>query len=510
MAAGTGSNDRVTTANGIVEGTTVPGSQIRVFKGIPYAQPPVGDLRWKAPQPPLNWNGVLQAHDFGPRAMQLPLFGDMVFRSRGMSEDCLYLNVWTPARSAHEHLPVLVYFYGGGFAAGDGSELRYDGESMARRGIVALTVNYRLGIFGFLAHPELTRESPNYASGNYGLMDQSAALQWVQKNIAAFGGDPNRVTIAGQSAGSFSVCAQMASPLSRNLIAGAIGESGSLIGMWPPTTLVDAEINGVTFANKIGAPTIAALRAIPATQLLDDVGKTKGVLFGAIVDGYFMPKDPEQIFAAGQQAHVPLLIGWNSEESGPDGVLKGKPATPENYIAAVQKMQPDRAADLLKLYPGTTPDEVLQSATDLASDRGLGYSTWKWCDMQIKTGGKSVYRYFYTHPRPSTVSSPGNPASGAVHSAEIEYAMGNLATNKVFAWTPDDYKLSATLQGYFANFIKTGDPNGATLPAWPKSNDSGTGEVMHLDIVSGCSPEQNRARYLLLDQIHAANKVAGH
>jgi para-nitrobenzyl esterase len=346
MAAGTGSNDRVTTANGIVEGTTVPGSQIRVFKGIPYAQPPVGDLRWKAPQPPLNWNGVLQAHDFGPRAMQLPLFGDMVFRSRGMSEDCLYLNVWTPARSAHEHLPVLVYFYGGGFAAGDGSELRYDGESMARRGIVALTVNYRLGIFGFLAHPELTRESPNYASGNYGLMDQSAALQWVQKNIAAFGGDPNRVTIAGQSAGSFSVCAQMASPLSRNLIAGAIGESGSLIGMWPPTTLVDAEINGVTFANKIGAPTIAALRAIPATQLLDDVGKTKGVLFGAIVDGYFMPKDPEQIFAAGQQAHVPLLIGWNSEESGPDGVLKGKPATPENYIAAVQKMQPDRAADL--------------------------------------------------------------------------------------------------------------------------------------------------------------------
>src|SRR5258708_4737217 len=216
------------TSNGVLEGV-VEASGIRSFKGIPLAEPPVGTLRFREPQPVHNWKGVRKAAAFGPRAMQLPLFSDMNFRSNGMSEDCLYLNVWTPAKSAKEKLPVLVYFYGGGFVAGDGSEPRYDGESMAAKGIVTITVNYRLGVFGFMAHPELTRESPHHASGNYALLDQSAALKWVQQNIAAFGGDPKRVTIAGESAGSSSVSAQMASPLSKNLIDGAIGESGSPI-----------------------------------------------------------------------------------------------------------------------------------------------------------------------------------------------------------------------------------------------------------------------------------------
>ena len=215
------------TLNGILEGINESG--IVEFKGVPYAVPPVGVLRWREPQPVKNWNGIRKADQFSPRAMQLNVFGDMNFRSNGMSEDCLYLNVWTPAKSANDRLPVLVYFYGGGFDIGDGSEPRYDGESMARKGIVSITVNYRLGVFGFLSHPELTKESPYHASGNYGLIDQTAALQWIHQNISAFGGDPKKITIAGESAGSYSVSVLMASPLSKNIIAAAIGESGSLL-----------------------------------------------------------------------------------------------------------------------------------------------------------------------------------------------------------------------------------------------------------------------------------------
>src|SRR5678809_226250 len=244
-----GEAPRIKTANGTLEGMNESG--IKTFKGVPFAAPPVGVLRWKEPQPVKDWTGVRKADKFGPRAMQLPVFGDMSFRSDGMSEDCLYLNVWTPAKTGNEKLPVLVYFYGGGYMAGDGSELRYDGESMAREGIVSVTVNYRLGVFGFLSHPELTKESSHHASGNYGLLDQSAAVQWVQKNIAAFGGDPKKITIAGESAGSSSVSAQMASPLSRNIIAGAIGESGSLLGSMPTASLADAEKLGENFASGI-------------------------------------------------------------------------------------------------------------------------------------------------------------------------------------------------------------------------------------------------------------------
>src|ERR1044071_4690208 len=277
--------DRVKTANGAIEGLGPQANGVRAFKGIPFGQPPVGDLRWKAPQPVRNWTGVREAKQFGPRCMQLPVFGDMNFRSNGMGEDCLYLNVWTPVKSANERLPVLVYFFGGGFVAGDGSEPRYDGESMARKGIVALTVNYRLGVFGFFAHQELTKESPHHASGNYGLLDQSAALNWVQQNIAAFGGDPKKITIAGESAGSFSVSAQMASPLSRNIIAGAIGESGSLLGLNPTATLNDAENSGAKFAQGIQKNSLADLRAMPADELLKTTANAGFGTFPVCVDG---------------------------------------------------------------------------------------------------------------------------------------------------------------------------------------------------------------------------------
>jgi para-nitrobenzyl esterase len=495
----------VRTASGLVSGTTDPGG-IRVFRGVPFAAPPVRELRWREPQPVKSWTGVRPADRFGPRCMQAPIYSDMVFRSAGVSEDCLYLNIWTPARTAGERLPVLVYFFGGGFMAGDGSEPRYDGESMARKGIVAITVNYRLGVFGFLAHPELTRESPHHASGNYGLLDQAAALRWVHDNIAAFGGDPAKVTIAGESAGSISVSAQMASPLARDLIAGAIGESGAQIApTFPPIPLAQGEQNGVKFAASVGAPSLAALRALSSQEVLDAAGRPGAGRFSAVVDGYFLPKPTADIYAAGEQAHVPLLVGWNSEESGARGVLGSDPATPEGYAAALKRLYGDRADEALRAYPGSTPEEVQSSATALAGDRFIAFSTWKWAELAGKTGGKPVYRYFYSRPRPA-MNPPGKagPASGAAHSAEIEYAMGNLDTNHVYAWTADDHKVSATMQQFFANFVKTGNPNGPGLPEWPAANTGDAARVMHIDVESRAEPDRTRARYLFLDRIYSA------
>jgi para-nitrobenzyl esterase len=522
LAADTFAQDRVKTGNGIVEGTSEKNSDVRSFKGIPFAAPPVGDLRWKPPQPVKGWTGVRKADQFGPRCMQRAVFGDMGFRSNGMSEDCLYLNVWTPAKPGRQSgrplLPVLVYFYGGGFVAGDGSEARYEGESMARKGIVALTVNYRLGVFGFLAHPELTKESPHHASGNYGLLDQNAALLWVKQNIAAFGGDPQRVTIAGESAGSISVSAQMASPLSKNLIAGAIGESGSIIGALSAVPLAEGEERGMKFATSVSASSLEALRAMPAQQLLEATGRPGTQFPSPTVDGYLFPKAPVEIYAAGEQAHVPLLVGSNSEESSYFGVLGREAPTVENYRRVLQRLYGDRAEEAFKLYPAATETEVKDAAQDLASDRFISYSTWKWLDLATRTGGKATYYYYYARPRPEMRAEMGNATPGlaggvnrspqaaanarpkprgAVHSAEIEYAMGNLDSNKVYAWTPDDYKVSKTMLEYFTNFIKTGNPNGAGVPAWPTFD---TGKRMTIDVNTRVETENVRARYQFLDQ----------
>lgn len=472
---------RATTATGVTEGVT-EASGVTSYKGLPYAAAPVGKLRWTAPQPAAKWKGVRKADHFGARCMQLPLFSDMVFRADGVSEDCLFLNVWTPAKSPKEKLPVLVYFYGGGFAAGDGSEPRYDGESMAAKGIVTLTVNYRLNVFGFLAHPELTKEAPHHSSGNYGLMDQAAALQWVQKNIAAFGGDPSRVTIAGESAGSFSVSAQMINPQAKGLIAGAIGESGSLLGLTPPMPLAAAEQMGAGFAQTLGAPSLKELRALPAQQLLDALKKPTAWFF-AIQDGYVIPRSPVAIFAAGEQARVPLLAGWNSHEGHYKQILGETEATAQNFSTALQKLYGDQAGAAQQAYSG----DVKQAATALASDRFIGYGTWKWIDSHARTSGKPTYRYYYTRPRPGQ--------EGAGHSVEIEYAMGNLAGNKVYAWTAEDKALSAQMQAYFANFIKTGNPNGAGLPEWPQASAGAGSQLMQLDVPSKAISATDDAHY---------------
>lgn len=494
------SDNRAKTANGTLEGITEP-SGIRSFKGIPFAAPPIGELRWKPPQPAANWQGVRKADKFGPRAMQNPIFGDMAFRSEGMSEDCLYLNVWTPAKSSRESLPVLVYFFGGGFQAGDGSEGRYDGESMARKGIVAITVNYRLNVFGFMAHPELTKESPNHASGNYGLLDQYAALLWVRENIATFGGDPKKVTIAGESAGSIAVSAQMASPLSKKLFAGAIGESGSLMGALTPVPLADAEAAGTKFAATNGVNSLAELRGLPATKLLEFIGKRGAPWFSLTIDGYFLQKDPFALFAAGEQAKVPILVGWNSEESNARGVLGQDKPTVANFEKAVKRLYPKNGDQAFKVYHPVTDDEVMAVATDLASDRFIAFSTWRWADAHSQTGGKPVYRYYFSHARPAMKSPTGNNSGlpkGAPHASEIEYALGNLDKNNVYAWTPDDFKVSDIMQTYFANFIKKANPNGKNLPKWNPVKANKPAGFMHIDTETKLETEQHRDRYLFL------------
>ena len=510
---------QITTANGIIEGEFDIKTNIQSFKGIPFAQPPVGNLRWKEPQPVLNWTGIKQTKKFGPRAVQSNIFGDMGFRSDGISEDCLYLNVWSPAKSANEKLPVLVYFYGGGFAAGDGSENRYDGENMAKKGIVTLTVNYRLGIFGFFSHPELTKESPNHASGNYGFQDQNAALKWVQANIAQFGGDPKRVTIAGESAGSIAVSAQMASPLSKNLIAGAIGESGgSFYPTLAPVPLAEAEKTGLEFGQKIGAKSLKELRAMSTLELYQKSSGTSMGVFKSTIDGYFLPKSLPEIFESKQQAMIPLLLGWNSEEMTFRALNIGKDLTNESYAAKIKELYGDKAQEVLKLYPAGNPEITEQSATDLAGDRFIAYSTWKWFDLHRKNSSQPVYRYYFSKPRPEMrdkdleaglaggvikkdKNEPKAPKpKGAVHSAEIEYAMGNLATNKDYAWTEDDYKVSETMMNYFANFIKSGNPNGEKLPIWPMAKDEKKPEIMVIDMESKAKKAENDDRYLFLDK----------
>src|SRR6185312_16217623 len=423
--------------------------KVRAFEGIPFAAPPVGKLRWQAPQPVAAWDGVKKATAFGSRCMQAPIYSDMIFRDPGPSEDCLYVNVWTPAQSADAKLPVMVWIYGGGFAAGAASEPRQDGSKLAEKGVIVVSMYYRLGIFGFMAHPELTKESPHHASGNYGLLDQAAALDWVHKNIAAFGGNPDKVTIFGESAGSISVSAQMASPLSKDLIHGAIGESGSMFMLQLPTlSLAQAEKQGEDFGKSIGAADLAALRAMPAQELIDKVQQQKATYrFWPITDGYFFPEQPSEIYAQGKQAHVPLLAGWNKDEGSANSLFGKKPQTLANYKAKLKEWYGKNASQMLKLYPAANEAEMKESAGALAGDRFIAYSTWKWIEDQLGTGGSPVYRYHFEQAPPQPA---GEASRGAYHSADIEYVFQALDSKKL-PWTDADRKLSDMISSYWTN-----------------------------------------------------------
>ena len=479
--------------DGKLKGSYSETAKIYAFKGIPYAAPPVGNLRWEPPQPESKWKGTLQATEFGARCMQARLFDDMVFKDKGPSENCLYLNVWTPSISNKQKLPVMFWIHGGGFVAGAASEPRQDGENLAKLGVVVVSLNYRLTVFGFFAHPELTQASSHHASGDYGLMDMAAALEWVKKNIQAFGGNPDKVTIFGESAGSWAVSDLMASPVSKDLFAGAIGESGagfSSTSLAAPT-LAESETADAAFASSINAASLAALRAIPADELLKDSMKPgAGARFTPNIDGYFLPEPVSAIFAAGKQAHVPLLAGWNQDEGGTPATSK---ATMESFAADAQKHYGDKADEFLKLYPAATAEEAKSSAAALARDNFIAFATWKWIEAQTATGQAPVYRYLFTHVQP-----PPNDVRGAYHSADIEFVFEDLDWKKM-DWRESDRQLSALMAGYWTNFAKKGDPNGKGLPTWPQYKASDGYEVMHLDIPPRVIPEEHRDRYLFME-----------
>ncbi|HEY1950404.1 MAG TPA: carboxylesterase family protein [Bryobacteraceae bacterium] len=491
--------DVVTTDKGAVSGTATADSKIRIFKGIPYAAPPVGDLRWKPPQPAASWSDTLAATEFGPRCMQGPIYSDMIFRDKAPSENCLHLNVWTPTTSANAHLPVMVWIYGGGFAAGAASEPRQDGENLARKGVVVVSMNYRLGIFGFFTHPDLAKESGHNATGNYGLMDQAAALEWVKKNIAAFGGDPAKVTIFGESAGSMSVSALMASPLSKNLFRGAIGESGSMLAsLQKPVTLQDTEAANMKFAREdLGTDSLAALRAKPAEELMAAVMKNRrgGRFFAIAADGYFLPESAHDIYAAGKQAHVPLLAGWNTDEGSYHTVFGKEKPSVALYQEWMQKRFGADAKLALAMYPATDEATAKRAAGDLAGDQFIAFSTWKWVEMQLATGQSKVYRYHFEEPTPMEPTE--KESRGAFHSSDIRFVFKTQGKN--LAWTAGDTKLSDQMATYWSNFAKTGDPNGKGLPKWPPYSDADHFQVMHLAVPPHAAAADNRPRYEFLE-----------
>jgi len=487
---------QTTVAQGTLEGVYSTVSGIEHYLGVPFAAPPVGELRWRSPQPAAAWEGIRRAKTFGPRAVQKFLFADMRFRSDGMSEDCLYLNVWAPSRKPNVKRPILLYFHGGGNVAGSGDELRYDGEELAKRGIIVITANYRLGVFGFMAHPELSAEADN-SGGNYGLLDQVAALDWVRENAAAFGGDPNRITIGGESAGSIDCSMLMASPMSRDKIAGVLAQSGAaLLGGMTPATPETAENTGKNFLKATGYGSIAALRAASTKDIYEaQYSALRSYSFPPVIDGAFLPESPLQTYQAGRQAQVPLMIGWTSAEMA----WMPAPESAAEYEAKIRREYRKRADDVLALYPSS---EFADSDMALASDNWIVLGTWKWADLHSRTGNASVYRYRFDRVRPPLVGQSREVEPlGAGHATDIEYFFSSLDKSDAYAWEKADYSTAKLMSDYLVNFVKTGNPAGSTLPGWPAATATDTPAVMHLNQKGETLPAKNDARYRLLEKM---------
>jgi para-nitrobenzyl esterase len=495
-----------------VEGGTLapaPGAPgVRTFLGIPFAAPPVGALRWRAPQPAAPWSGVRRADAFGPRCPQGRLFDDMVFRDQP-SEACLTLNVWTPARDSGERLPVMFWIHGGGFQAGSASEPRQDGARLAQRGVVVVSANHRLGVFGFFAHSELTAEGGTGASGNYGLLDQIAALRWVQRNIAAFGGDASNVTIFGESAGSFSVSALMVSPLARGLFQRAIGESGAFLNagdsLLGPTSLAASEEAGARFAASLGARSLAALRDEPADEVLAAALAWRGKWFTPTLDGHVIPHAVEALYAAGAQARVPLLAGWNADEMRGQVVLAPLKPNAAAFTGLLRARFGVHADALLEHYGAANDGEALESAAALASDLFVGFATWKWLALHAETSGAPAYLFSFAHAPPLRPGwrIHGKEATaadvGAWHSSEIEYVFGTLGWGDGREARPVDEAVSDLVMSYWVNFARSGDPNGAGLPHWPAYSTYAP-HVMRLSADPSAAVDARTPRYALLDR----------
>ena len=524
--------DPVRLDSGALSGTTGASGDVRIFRGVPYAAPPVGALRWKAPQPVAKWEGVRAADKYGARCMQggpggagrgaggggrrgaapgdapaAPVApgreGAPAGRQGGgqapppgfgvpqpTGEDCLFLNVWTPARAASDRLPVMVWIHGAGLTGGSGSEPRYDGEQLSKKGAVVITINYRLGPFGWLAHPELTKESGQKASGNYGLMDAIAALQWVQKNAAAFGGDPRRVTIFGESAGAFLVSGLVGSPASKGLFHRAIAESGGWMGMGMGNmgTLAAAEEAGAKAVTAMGVTTLADLRAKPAEDIQRDL---RGA--GLIVDGKYIPEDLSATFARGKQMDVDLMVGSNKDE----GTFFGRQtATAAQFATQSQARFKDLGDQFLKLYPAASDAEAVASSLASFSDEANWHSRI-WAEAHAKIR-KKAYLYYFTRVPPT---APGAPSRGSTHTAEIAYVFQQAGSGQYA--TDVDRKLQDAMATYWVNFAATGDPNGNGLPAWPAVKDRNSGRAMVLGDTIAAEPSFDAARIALFDQAYA-------
>jgi para-nitrobenzyl esterase len=475
---------------------------IAAYQGVPFAAPPVGPLRWRPPQPVSPWNGVRDATAFAPACLQtgVSLPGEP---DPKISEDCLYLNVWAPRGQHRGRRPVMVFIPGGGYANGATSLPLYWGDRLAKRGVIVVTLAYRLGPLGYLAHPELTAESPHHSSGNYGLMDQAAALQWVRRNVAAFGGDPQKVTIFGQSAGAMSVSMLMVSPLAQGLFQRAIGESGGLfepLQLAPQYSLSVAERDGEAYAKSVGASSLAGLRALPGAKLLQ--GQAWKIAH-PVIEPYALPMAPYDAFVAGRQARVPVLVGWNAEEARSlSDVGAAKAAT---FAADIRKAFGPLPAALIDAYPHADDAQAVTARADFERDLRFAWDDWAWARLQAMAG-QPAYAYRFEH-RPPFPAGSVRAGWGASHFSELWYVFDHL-DQETWAWTPEDRKLANAMAGYWVSFAKTGDPNGPGRPAWPRLQAAEGGPVLRLDdpIAAGAPPEL--ATLKIFDSVYGALRGA--
>jgi para-nitrobenzyl esterase len=450
---------RVVTESGAISGAGKSG--LTVYKGIPFAAPPVGGLRWQSPTHVAPWSGTRKANAFAPACMQVGVSmpGET---PPTVSEDCLYLNIWTSAKTAHARLPVIVWIYGGGYVNGSASMPLYWGDRLANKGVIVVTIAYRLGPLGFLAHPELTLESPHRSSGNYGLMDQIAALEWIQRNIAAFGGDPKNVTIAGQSSGAISVSILMASPRAKGLFQRAIGESGGLfepLQLAPKYLLANAERDGEKYALSLGAASLQELRRLPASQLSGNSGDVSH----PVIEPYVLPVSPYEAFTSGRQNDVPLLIGSNAEEAR--SLVDVSQLKASTFNSDLEHSWGPLPTPLVDAYPHATDEEAREARLDLERDLRFGWDMWAWARLQAKTGKSPVFYYSFRQQPPFPAGSV-YAGWGASHFAELWYVFDHLDQSP-WNWTAADRKLAEEMSSYWVNFARSGDPNGPGLPPWP-------------------------------------------
>jgi para-nitrobenzyl esterase len=487
----------VRTTGGQLQGVVADG--VASFKGIPFAAPPVGDLRWEAPVPAKPWTGIRISDTYAPGCMQDPSMSKMMGASVDVSEDCLYLNVWTAAKAAGEKRPVMVWIHGGAFVGGMTGTPMFDGTKFAQKGVVLVSIAYRLGVFGFMAHPELSRESGK-GSGTYGIQDMIAGLQWVKNNIAQFGGDPACVTIFGESAGGIAVSMISAAPPAKGLFQRAISESG---GSFAPPRIADeagqnvptlklAESNGESFLKNLGAADIRAARALPAEQIQKALaGGMGGGSFWPVADGYVLPGDPHELYEKGRFNDTPVLIGTNSNEGG---LFMRQPVTAEAFVKQIRSGYGERANVILSAYPHSTDAEAARSAADVFREFAFAWPTWTWARLQSRKGTGKAFVYYFDH------RTPDSP-DGANHGAEVSYVFGNFG-GPGSAPAPEDLALSDLIRSYWINFARTGDPNGSGLPQWPAFTEKDQ-KVMYFDAVSSARPIPNLEKLKAFDAYYS-------